>query len=199
MAEYTSRNTSGELGNSAGSINSNHEQYHLVEPMSASKHTNPSCWSSDLTISTTSWLVSGLSKVKAHPPPPAPVSLLWRSYREGKSFFSGLEIRSKLLLISRGMKIYTKTGDKGTSATFTGERRRKDDLIFEALGTTDELTSAIGQAFIILAKEYCKDAGHPFLDRLDEIQCILQDVGSNIATPKSSARESHKSQYDNIE
>merc|ERR1712071_594476 len=83
-------------------------------------------------------------------------------------------------------KIYTKTGDSGFSSTFTGERRSKDDYIFQALGAVDELTSMLG-----LAREFALEGKHDYTDHLQRVQCILQDVNSCIATPHSSAREIH--------
>ncbi|KAJ1741960.1 hypothetical protein LPJ78_003956 [Coemansia sp. RSA 989] len=83
------------------------------------------------------------------------------------------------------IKVYTRTGDKGSSALFTGERRSKDDAVFEALGTTDELSSMIGLAIAHM------DSSSSLAPRLEVIQCLLQDVGSNVATPigaKSQAK-----------
>ncbi len=45
------------------------------------------------------------------------------------------------------MKIYTKTGDKGTTALFGGQRVSKADLRVDAYGTVDELNSYLGLLF----------------------------------------------------
>lgn len=52
------------------------------------------------------------------------------------------------------MKIYTKTGDKGTSALFTGERFYKDEHIFECLGSIDELNAHLGLVRSLSALNY---------------------------------------------
>ncbi|KAI9310098.1 Adenosylcobalamin biosynthesis, ATP:cob(I)alamin adenosyltransferase-like protein [Dichotomocladium elegans] len=83
------------------------------------------------------------------------------------------------------MKIYTKTGDKGTSGLYNGERRNKEDPIFEALGTTDELTSHLGLALV-----YLEEAGiETTSNQIEQIQRCLQDVGSNIATPREKSNQ----------
>jgi len=87
---------------------------------------------------------------------------------------------------STAPKIYTKTGDGGKSSLFTGERRPKSDELFEVLGTIDELSSNIG-----LAMAHA-DPKLAYNEQLQRIQCILQDIGSLVATPHSSARKSHK-------
>lgn len=70
-------------------------------------------------------------------------------------------------------KIYTKTGDAGTTALGGGQRVPKDDLRVEAYGTVDELNSAIGVA---LAMGLCDKLS----GELKRIQNELFDVGSDL-------------------
>ena len=75
-------------------------------------------------------------------------------------------------------KIYTKSGDDGTTALGTGERRPKHDLRIEAYGTVDETNAAIGVARVALAGEDAE------LDAmLARVQNDLFDLGAELATP----------------
>ncbi|OQS07787.1 cobalamin adenosyltransferase [Thraustotheca clavata] len=101
------------------------------------------------------------------------------------------------------MKVYTKTGDKGTSQLFSGERRPKDDAVFMALGDTDELNAHIGVALTQFQLENLELKVPPaveFAARLEEIQSRLFDVGASVATPLSTAGKSkiRRAQFDPI-
>lgn len=73
------------------------------------------------------------------------------------------------------MKIYTKTGDKGTTMLFGGGRVHKSHQRIEAYGTVDELNSYIG-----LIRDQAIDNTHQQL--LKEIQDRLFSLGANLAT-----------------
>ncbi|HEX8827931.1 MAG TPA: cob(I)yrinic acid a,c-diamide adenosyltransferase [Xanthobacteraceae bacterium] len=74
-------------------------------------------------------------------------------------------------------KIYTRTGDDGTTALGSGERRTKYDLRVAAYGTLDELNAAIGIARLHTGGDAALDGA------LAHIQNDLFDLGADLTTP----------------
>lgn len=81
------------------------------------------------------------------------------------------------------MKIYTRTGDKGTTALFGGGRVPKNHARIEAYGTVDEVNALLG-----LAHAYASDdpALEPLAGLLQRIQHELFVLGGDLATPPES-------------
>jgi cob(I)alamin adenosyltransferase len=79
-------------------------------------------------------------------------------------------------------RIYTRSGDDGTTALGTGERRKKYDLRIEAYGTLDEVNAVIGVARLHMA-------GDPVLDTvLSRIQNDLFDVEADLCMPSETGK-----------
>jgi cob(I)alamin adenosyltransferase len=76
-------------------------------------------------------------------------------------------------------RIYTRTGDAGTTALSTGERRPKYDLRVSSYGTVDETNATIGLARLHTGEMADVDA------MLGRIQNDLFDLGADLATPET--------------
>jgi cob(I)alamin adenosyltransferase len=74
-------------------------------------------------------------------------------------------------------RIYTRTGDDGTTALGTGERRKKYNLRIACYGTVDETNAAIGIVRLSTAQDADLDA------MLGRIQNDLFDLGADLCTP----------------
>lgn len=77
------------------------------------------------------------------------------------------------------LKIYTKTGDRGETGLFGGQRVPKDDARVEAYGDVDELNSVLGVAIATLLEEGQAELA----EGLRGVQSDLFTVGANLATP----------------
>jgi cob(I)alamin adenosyltransferase len=73
------------------------------------------------------------------------------------------------------MKIYTKTGDDGTTGLIGGARVRKSDRRIECYGTVDELNAFLGLAAVVADAE--------IIDPIRQVQNDLFVIGSHLATP----------------
>jgi cob(I)alamin adenosyltransferase len=75
------------------------------------------------------------------------------------------------------MKIYTKTGDDGTTGLIGGDRVRKDDARLDCYGTADELNAALGLVAVV--------AGDDLRGPLADVQAELFVIGSYLAAPEN--------------
>lgn len=92
-------------------------------------------------------------------------------------------------------KIYTRTGDKGQTSLFTGQRLPKNDPFIEAIGTVDELNCTIGVALAYIGKD---TEFKNVKTQLETVQHALFDLGAALATPRTKAAENklNKTRFD---
>lgn len=81
-------------------------------------------------------------------------------------------------------KIYTRTGDDGTTGLASGERVRKDDVRVEAYGTVDEANAHVGVAVAL-----CAPSQAHIREVLAAIQHDLFDLGADLATPVAAGEK----------
>lgn len=83
-----------------------------------------------------------------------------------------LSARTQTMKIEKYTQISTKKGDKGTSKNYSNEEFLKDNIVFEVVGTIDELSSLLGVTYHYV----------PHKEEIKAIQRVLQTINSIVAT-----------------
>ena len=79
-------------------------------------------------------------------------------------------------------QVTTRGGDRGDTSLYNGDRRAKDENVFEALGDVDELSSCLGLVKARLRLDKLPGA----VGNVESIQKLLLTIGGEIATPRAS-------------
>ena len=89
-------------------------------------------------------------------------------------------------------KIYTRTGDDGSTGLADGSRVLKHSLRPQAYGTVDELNASLGLVFLCLDNKKDENVFHDIKVLIRSIQNDLFDLGADLSTPISKAKQSYK-------
>ena len=102
-------------------------------------------------------------------------------------------------------KIYTRTGDDGSTGLTDGSRVPKHSSRPQAYGSVDELNSSLGLVYFCLNKDNSNSLSVEIKDLIKEIQNDLFDLGADLSTPKLKDKQKYpplrikKSQIDKLE
>lgn len=90
-------------------------------------------------------------------------------------------------------KIYTRTGDDGSTGLTDGSRVLKHSLRPQAYGTVDELNASLGLVFLCLDNKKDESLFYDIKVLIRGIQNDLFDLGADLSTPISKAKQDYKS------
>ena len=88
--------------------------------------------------------------------------------------------------------VYTRTGDKGTTGLYTGERVPKQSMRVEAYGTVDEISSVLGLARATVRREDVRET-------IYKVQQLLMSLMADIASlnlPEPYIKEEHVKMFE---
>ena len=88
-------------------------------------------------------------------------------------------------------KIYTRTGDNGTTGLTDGSRVTKHSSRPQAYGSVDELNSSLGIVYFCLNKQTSDTLSSEIKELIREIQNDLFDLGADLSTPISKGKQKY--------